>query len=396
MITTELTDWSLRMPRFVRFGGGVVDDLAEHLALIDQGEVCLMTDEGVVGAGLTAPGEKIVTVAGFALDVIEGVQAQPSIAGVQGAVDRVRQRGSVAIVAVGGGSVVDAAKITALLGSNDGSVSDVVEWFGRGFVNERPMRPSLPLFTVPTMVSGADVVSAAVVTDPGAHTKFACWSLHMMPRATFFDPANTTTAPKDHLLDAALDSFTHALEGLTARTASPITRNLAIDAAAQIFRSLPVLYADATDRRAREDLCLGCLEAGLVVGNTRAAAIHGLSYPVSSTFPISHGRCNILLAPTVVRYNGVAAEQEYADLADALGLVRGVEAPAEALATAITKLTWGLGLPATLAEVGVTSQHIPELVIAAQRNRWFFDEVNPRPVPEESVGQLYAEALAGV
>ena len=95
-----------------------------------------------------------------------------------------------------------------------------------------------------------------------------------------------------------------------------------------------------------------------------------------------------------MRYNGAAAEQEYADLAGALGLIRGVETPAEAVAGAITKLACCLGLPATLADVGVTSQHIPELVIAARRNRWFFDEVNPRPVPEESVGQLYAEALA--
>ena len=390
----ELRDWSLRMPRFVRFGKGVVDDLTEHLALLEQGEVCLMTDAGVASAGLTEPVEQLVRDAGFTLDVIEGVQAQPTMAGVQAAVDRVRERRSVAIVAVGGGSVVDAAKITALLGNNDGSVKDIVEWFGWGFAKERPMRPPLPLFTLPTMISGADVVSAAVVTDPEARTKFPCWSLGMMPRATFLDPANTITAPADVFLDAALDSFTHALEGLTSQKATPITQNLALDAAARIFRTLPVLNRDPTDDAAREDLCLGCLEAGLVIGNTRAAAIHGLSYPVSSAFPISHGRCNILLAPTVVRYNGVTVEKEYGDLANALGLGRGAD-PAEAVADAITKLTVGLGLPPTLADIGVTAERIPDLVVAAQRNKWFFDDVNPRLVSEEDIEDLYTKALVG-
>lgn len=383
------------MPRFVRFGSGVVPDLVQHLKLLDGEEVSLVTDAGVAGAGLVEPVAQLVGSAGFSVDVVEGVQTQPTIAGVQELVNRVRERGSSAVVAVGGGSVVDAAKVTALLGSNDASVRDVIEWFGHGFGEERAMHPPLPLFTVPTMVSGADVVSAAVVTDPEAHTKFACWSLAMMPYATFCDPGNTISSPRDYLLDAALDSFTHALEGLTGRTGTPVTRNLALDAAARIFRSLPLLNADSTNDAAREDLCIGCLEAGLVVGNTRAAAIHGLSYPISSMFPISHGRSNILLAPTVVRYNGPTAEPEYEELADALGLVRAAGHPAEAVACAITELTVALGLPASLAEVGVTPQRIPELVDAAKRNSWFFQDVNPRRVPDEDLGRLYAEALGG-
>lgn len=384
------------MPRFVRFGPNVVTDLAEHLASLDRGEVCLITDAGVLGAGLPRPVEQLIRDAEFSVDVIDCIPPEPTIAAVQAAVDRVRERKSVAVVAVGGGSVVDAAKVTAFLAGNDGSVDDVIKWFGQGFGKERPTRPPLPLFTVPTMVSGADVVSAATITDPGAHTKFACWSLAMMPRATFFDPANTISAPTDKLLDAALDSFSHALEGLTGQTATPITRNLALDAAARIFRSLPALNSDATDHWAREDLCIGCLEAGLVVGNTRAAAIHGLSYPISAMFPVSHGHCNIILAPTVVRYNGTAAEQEYAELADALGLKWEVGDPAEAVARAISDFTRDLGLPATLSEIGVTPQRIPELVNAAHRNSWFFEEVNPRPVPKEDVEQLYAKALGGV
>jgi alcohol dehydrogenase class IV len=381
------------MPRFVRFGSGVVRDLAQHLALLDGGKVCLVTDAPVAQAGLAEPVAQLITNAGLAVDIIEGVRTQPTIAGVQEMVNQVREHRASAIVAVGGGSVVDAAKISALLGANDGSVRDVIAWFGQGFGEERPMRPSLPLFTVPTMVSGADVVSAAVVTDSEAHTKFACWSLAMMPYATFFDPRNTISSPRDHLLDAALDSFTHALEGLTGQTGTPITRNLALDAAARIFSSLPVLNSDWANDAAREDLCVGCLEAGLVVGNTRAAAIHGLSYPVSSTFSISHGRSNILLAPTVVRYNAPVAEREYEALADALGLARTVGQAAEAVARAITDLTLALGLPASLSEVGVTAARIPELVDAARRNTWFFQEVNPRPVPDEHLSQLYTEAL---
>jgi alcohol dehydrogenase class IV len=381
------------MPRLVRFGSGVVEDLAQHLRLLSEGEVCVLTDAGVAGAGLVEPVSGIIESAGLSVDVVEGVETQPTIAGIEEAVDRVRERRVSAIVAVGGGSVADAAKITALLGTNGASVRDVIRWFGQGFADERALRPPLPLFTVPTMVSGADVVSAAVVTDPDAHTKFACWSLAMMPYGTFFDPANTTSSPRDHLVDAALDSFTHALEGLTGQTGTPITRNLALDAASRIFRSLPRLDSDWADDSAREDLCIGCLEAGLVVGNTRAAAIHGLSYPISSAFPISHGRSNILLAPTVVRYNGPAVAREYEELADALGLGRAVGDPTEAVARAIIELTRALELPTCLSEVGVTPERIPELVDAARRNSWFFRDVNARPVPDEDLGRLYAEAL---
>ena len=389
----EEAGWALRMPRYLRFGRGVVDDLTEHLDLVGSGEVCLTTDAGVVAAGVTEPVQELVREAGCTVDVFAGIESQPSVSTVQSMVDRVRARGSVAIVAVGGGSVVDASKITALLASNEGSVRDVIDWFGSGFAKERAMRAPLPLFTVPTMVSGADFVSAAVVTDPEAHTKFPCWSLGMMPRAIFLDPAHTASAPREVLLDAALDSFTHALEGLTSKKSNPITQQLALDAAGRIYRALPALERDPGDTVAREELCLGCMEAALVVGNTRAAAIHGLSYPVSSAFPISHGRCNILLAPTVVRFNGKAVGKQYTDLAAALGLDPTGEA-AEAVASAISGLSQSLGLPATLAEIGVVPESIPDLVQAAERNRFFFDDVNPRPVTRADMEQLYTDALA--
>jgi alcohol dehydrogenase class IV len=242
------------------------------------------------------------------------------------------------------------------------------------------------------MVSGADVVPAAVVTDRQAHTKFACWSVLMMPSGTFMDPANTATAPSDVLVDASLDALSHALEGLTSLKTTPIAQNLALEAAGRIFRALPVLARDSRDAAAREDLCLGCLEAAMVVGNTRAAAIHGLSYPVSSAFPISHGRSNAILAPAVIRFNGVVTKEEYKALAASMGL-DAVGDAAEAIAGAITELNRSLGLPSGLAEIGVGVENIPSLVDSAERNRWFFDEVNPRPVSRSDMEALYAEAL---
>jgi alcohol dehydrogenase class IV len=381
------------MPRFLRFGSGAVDDLAEHLALVEPGEVCLITDVGVRAAGLTEPVERLVRRAGLALDVYDQVEAQPSLPNIQVAVDRVRSRGSVAVVAVGGGSAVDVAKIAALLARNEGSSADIVKWFGGGFGKERAMQPPLPLFTVPTMVSGADVISAAAVTDPDAQTKFACWSSWLMPQATFLDPANTASAPRDVLVDAALDAFSHALEGLTSRKTTPIAQTLALNAGAHIFRALPTVDSTPDDAAAREELCLGCLEAALVIGHTRGAAIHGLSYPVSSAFPISHGRSNAVLAPTVVRFNGLAVTKEYGDLARALDLDAGDD-PVEALAEGISRLNRSLGLPANLAKIGVTRESIPDLVERAERNRWFFDDVNPRPVSRADLEYLYGQALA--
>ena len=389
-----MTAWTLRMPRFVSFGAGALSDLEEHLSVLGRSEILLVTDPGVVAAGLVDGVEKVASGTGFAPVVFDALEPQPDIETIQRAVDTVRQRPYAAIVAVGGGSVVDPAKIMALLATNDGSVRDVIEWFGQGFGRERSLAGPLPLFTVPTNISGADFVPAAVVTDRAAGTKFANWSLGMMPAGTFVDPANTATLPRDVLVDAGLDSFSHALEGLTSRKGSPLARHLAIDAAARIHRALPVVDSSPDDAAAREELCLGCVESAIVIANTRAAAIHGLSYPVSATFPISHGRSNSLLAPAVVRFNSVAVSKEYTALAAALDLPPTDE-PGEALADAISQMNHQLGLPAGLSELGMGVDHIPDLVARAERNRWFFDEVNPRPASSEDLARLYREALGG-
>ncbi len=385
-------DWTLRMPRFVSFGAGVAGDLEAQLGVLERGEIMVVTDPGVQAAGLVEPIEEIASSAGFQTTVFADLDEQPDVETVERAVETARSRPYRAIVAVGGGSVVDPAKIMALLASNDGSVRDVVAWFGQGFGSERALRRPLPLFTVPTNLSGADFVPAAVVTDRAAGTKFANWSLGLMPAGTFVDPANTVSLPRNVLIDASLDAFSHALEGLTSRRGSPLAQHLALDAAARIFRALPKVDAAPDDADAREDLCTGCVEAGIVVGNTRAAAIHGLSYPVSATFPISHGRCNALLAPAVVRFNAATAKEEYRALAAALEL-HGDDA-GEAIATALTELNERLGLPGGLSGVGVRSEHIPDLVERAQKNKWFFEDVNPRPAYATEIAELYADALA--
>ena len=386
--------WTLRMPRFVSFGAGAVSGLEEQLSVLGRGDVLLVTDQGVLEAGLLAPVEKVVSGAGFGATVFDGFDPQPDIETIQRAVETARQGSYAAIVAVGGGSVVDPAKIMALLAANDGSVRDVVEWFGQGFGRERPLQRPLPLFTVPTNVSGADFVPAAVVTDRAAGTKFANWSLGMMPAGTYVDPANTATLPRDILVDASLDSFSHALEGLTSRKGSPLAQHLALDAAARIHRALPVVDSSPNNADAREDLCLGCVESAIVIANTRAAAIHGLSYPVSATLPISHGRCNALLAPAVVRFNGPAVAEAYTALSSALGLEARDE-PGEAIAGALEQLNHRLGLPPDLRGIGMTAEHIPDLVARAGKNRWFFDEVNPRPASDDDLAALYTQALGG-
>lgn len=389
-----MASWNLRMPRFVCFRTGAVIDMEEHLSALSQhrGEILLVSDPGVLASGLVDPVEEVVTTSGFTATVFDQLDPQPDIEAIQRAVELARQRPYTAIVAVGGGSVVDPAKVMALLAVNDGSVRDVVEWFGQGFGRERGLRRPLPLFTVPTNISGADFVPAAVVTDRAAGTKFANWSLGMMPAGTFVDPANTATLPPDVLVDAGLDSFSHALEGLTSRKGSPLAQHLALDAAARIHRALPVVYTSPDDAEAREELCLGCVESAIVIANTRAAAIHGLSYPVSATFPISHGRSNALLAAAVVRFNSPAVTNEYAALSAALGVEAGDDS-GHTIAGAIEQMNERLGLPADLRGIGMASEHIPELVLRAEKNRWFFDEVNPQPVSREDLAALYAAAL---
>lgn len=384
--------WTLRMPRFVSFGLGAVADMAEHLAGL-EGEILIVTDRGVREAGLLEPVQKLISEAGLSPQVFDQLDEQPDIETIQAAVDRVNAGAFAAIVAVGGGSVIDPAKIMAVLARNKGTVRDVVQWFGGGFGAERQINAAMPLFTVPTMVSGADFVPAGVVTDRAAHTKFANWSLRMMPAATFVDPSYTASAPHDVLVDAALDSFTHALEGLTVKRTTPIAQQLAVDAATRIYRSLPIIYRSSEDDEARADLTLGCMEAGMVIANTRAAAVHGLSYPVSASFPITHGRSLAVLAPAVTRFNGPAAEREYAHLVSALGISQ-TDNPGEALAAAIEDLNRRVGVPDTLADIGATTQSIPGLVEGAERNSWFFDN-NPRPLARSDIEALYTQALVG-
>jgi alcohol dehydrogenase class IV len=283
------------------------------------------------------------------------------------------------VIALGGGSVIDAAKVAAVLATNGGKTSD---YFGF----DRVRRPGLPLLTVPTTPgSGAEVSSHAVILQLAPRKKEVVAGLHLLPRAAVVDPGLTATLPPEQTTWSALDGFIHALEAYLARRATPLTDTYARMAVPAIAHALPRVLANRSDPEAREQLALGCLYSGLAMANANAGAIHALGYPLTGRYGIPHGLANALVAAATLERIAPGRPERCAELA------RLLEDGSEDLAGCVRRLLEKLGVNGGLAARGVRQEDLPELAEAATHFRPVLENT-PVALSESDLLAIYETA----
>jgi alcohol dehydrogenase class IV len=323
------------------------------------------------------------------------VAGEPSVEQVLAGAELARGERCELVVAVGGGSVIDAGKAVAALAANPGDAFEYLEVVGRG----RPLEhASLPVIAVPTTAgSGAEVTRNAVLTVPDRGVKVSLRSALMLPRVALVDPELTLDLPPAVTASTGLDALAQLIEPFVSLRASPIIDPLCLDGIARVARALPIAFRDGSDLPAREEMSFAALLGGMALANAGLGAIHGFAGPVGGMFPAPHGAVCAVLLPHVVRANIVALtardpSNPVLGRFDTIGRLLAGRHTASAVDPVdhLERLRLDLGIP-PLRAWGVTGSHVPALVTAARRSSSM--RGNPIELTDEELTGILSGAL---
>ena len=372
----------------VAWGGA--DRLGALLAARFTGRrLFLVTDAGLVRAGLLDRPRRSLEQAGFTVAMFDAIVADPPEAVVQEAAAAARAAGAELVLGLGGGSSLDVAKLVAVLLTATQPLSGM---YGIGKVEGA----RAPLALVPTTAgTGSEVTDIAIITT-GATTKMGVVAPQLLADFVLLDAALTTGLPALHTAASGIDAMVHAIEAYTSRhRKNPLSDALAREALGLLSRNLVPACRDGSDRPARERMLLGAMLAGQAFCNAPVAAVHALAYPLGGHYKVPHGLSNALMLGPVLRFNAPAAAALYAELADCILPPAAGEATqaqrCEAFVAAMVGLMNESGAPRRLRDVGVTRDALPRLAADAMLQTRLLVN-NPVEVGERDALALYEAA----
>jgi alcohol dehydrogenase class IV len=393
-------EWRFHSAGEIIFGRGTVRRAGEAVRRLGAQRALLVTDPGLVAAGLHQEVEQSLAGAGVTAALFAGGQAKPTLEAVAACVAAAQEAEYGALVALGGGSNIDLAKATAVVVRYGGPVE---AYFGEN----RVPGPILPLVAISTTAgTGSEVSGASVLADPAHGRRGSILSNHLRPQVAIYDPLLTSSCPPQVTADAGIDALTHAVEAYMVVDSSvemegadpaspyqgrfPLSDLLAEQAIALAGRYLRRAVYHGGDLEAREGMHLASLLAGMAFSNAGLTAVHALEYPLGVATGCSHGAGNGLLLPFVMAYNAPACPQRLAAVARLLGEeVGGLSAwvAADLAVEAVQRLKEEIGIPMQLRELGVQEADLRPLAeAAAQITRLL--RANPRPLDVDSLEEI--------
>lgn len=325
--------------------------------------------------------------AGVEITIFDRITAEPALDEVLEIIELARQAGADSVVGIGGGSVLDTAKVVACFVKSKQQVSDC---FGTGLIKERGLWCGcLPT----TSGTGSEVSPNAILLDRAEKLKKGLVSPYLLCDAAYIDPMLTLTVPAKITAETGMDALTHCLEAYTNRFAHPVVDRYALAGIELIAKYLERAVKDGKDIEAREALSLGSYYGGLCLAPVNTAAVHALSYPLGGEYHISHGLANAILLPTVMRFNMSSDWEKHARIAAAIGVdCTGLttEEAARKGVEAIAALSARCGIPSTLTELGIGREKVEELADSAMKVTRLLVN-NPREVTREDAINIYNE-----
>lgn len=353
--------------------------------------VLFVTDPGLRRLGLCDAALASLRTEGMAVSVFDAVEADPSRATLEKAVEAGRSAGATGVVGFGGGSSLDVAKLAALL---IGSGEPLDEAWGVG----QAKGPRLPLVLVPTTAgTGSEVTPVSIITV-GEEEKRGVSSAIILPDIAVLDAELTLGLPPAITAATGVDAMVHAIEAYASKNANnnPLSRMLARQALRLLGANIEKAVFDGGDVEARGAMLLGSMLAGQAFANSPVAAVHALAYPIGGTFHVPHGLSNALVLPHVLRFNAPDAAPVYAEIAgDAfphLDAQEGVQGRCAAFIDELANLSRKLGMQTRLRDVAIGEEHLPKMAADAMKQTRLLVN-NPREVTEADALAIYRAAL---
>jgi len=329
-------------PAVILTGGGCRRQAAAVLAALRARRTLLVTDPWFTASAFLSEIRTALIESGVSVDVFSGVQPDPTDRNVMEGVERFRTFNADSVLALGGGSAIDVAKMIAACSANPGPL--------RAFQGyERIPNAGPPLVAMPTTAgTGSEATKVAVITDTDRRVKMMILDPKLMPSAAVVDYELTLSMPKPLTAHVGVDALTHGIEAYVSRKANSLTDPIAMSSIDKIRRYLRRAWTDPNDHEAREGMSMAALQGGLAFTNSSVCLVHGMSRPLGAVFQLPHGLSNAVLLPTVTRFSWRGAVGRYADVSRMMALAsdkRSDEYACEALVDVLDQMNQELEVP---------------------------------------------------
>ena len=378
---------TLLQPQKIAFGEGIINSLSEDAILLNSNKILFLVATPLLDILSTIV--KNIELKNKEVNLIEyRFLGEPTFAQFNLLLKENEGFNPDCVIGVGGGSVLDCAKLLAALINNSQKLEDVV---GIGFLNGR----SAKLICVPTTSgTGSEVSPNAILLNEETQAKSGIISPFLVPDACYLDPVLTVTLPPKLTAETGIDALSHCIEAYTNKFAHPTVDIYALKGIQLIAENIEEAYKNGKNIEARSAMLLGSMYGGLCLGPVNTSAVHALSYGLGGKFHIAHGLSNAILMPEVLRFNLSANPKRHAEVARALGIT--IQGNDEDIAIAgikkIEAISNSCNIPKHLADIGVTENALPELADIAMKVTRLLKN-NPREVTKEDAINIYKKLL---
>ena len=352
----------LKLPQRVYLGKGLLDDLGAFLKTRKNTNVLLFTDEGLLKAGLVQPLKDYLEENKIQYHIEAEIKPEPSYVQVDELFQKVSKFEFSTIIAIGGGSVMDAAKLISLLLHTKISVKDLIN-------NPTKAQKHCATVFIPTTAgTGSEATINAIVSIPEKQVKFGIVSEAMLPDLVLLDVNNVKNLPKAILASSAIDALSHCIECFTAKNATIMSNGVALLGAKLIFKNVIQAYQNPSDIKAREALQLGAFYGGVAITASGTNIVHALSYPLGGKFHIAHGVANAILFKAGMETNKPAIKNRLAILCDNIWPEEGsktTDEKADFVIDKIAQVVKDTEIPTDLRKFGVKNSDLNFLINSA-------------------------------
>lgn len=385
-----LTSYNLKMPHAVYGGENAMDNITSILKSVNAKKVAMFTDKGIEACGLFSLPEEAVKAAGAEYYVLDELPPEPDYMSVQKLVDQFKASRADMIVACGGGSVMDAAKLASVLVTDEYGVKELLDTPGRA-------RKCVPIILIPTTAgTGAEVTPNAIVAVPEKELKVGIVNENMIADYVILDARMIKNLPRSIAAATGVDALAHCIECFTGNKANPFSDLYALEGLDLILNNIMDACSDPEAMEAKNRMQIAAYYGGLAITASGTTAVHALSYPLGGKYHIPHGVSNAILLAPVMRFNEPVCRERFAAAYDRCVHTEKncttVEEKSAYMLAWMEKIVKDLDIPTSLKEFGVPAEDLDGLVEAGmQVTRLLVN--NMREVTPADARALYLEIM---
>jgi alcohol dehydrogenase class IV len=378
-------NWSY--PTAIKFGVGRISELADHAKSVGLKRPLLVTDRALAALPITAQALDILDAGGLGRAVFSEVDPNPHEGNMAAGIAAYLAGGHDGVIAFGGGSGLDLAKMVALMAHQRADLSvwdleDIDDWWTRADASK-----IAPVIAVPTTAgTGSEVGRAGVLANSATHVKKIIFHPALMPRVTICDPALTVGMPGFITAGTGMDALAHCLEAYCTPFYHPFSQGIALEGMRLVFENLPLAFAEPGNLQARAHM-MSAAAMGAIAFQKGLGAIHALSHPIGAVYNTHHGTTNAVVMPMVLDFNRPAIEDLITRAAAYIGIPGGFSG----FRARVVRLRADLKIPAGLAEMGVEESRLDALTEMALQDPTA--GANPVKMTRENTRALFQACL---